>query len=380
MRRLRTIFAVVIAFALVAAACGDDEGGTTTTGAPGTTAAPGATTTTEGDMDDRADWPDSLIFGFVPSRESETLQDNVEVLAGILADALDMDVTGVVTSDYTALGVALGTGEAQIGAFAPANYVLASRIYPNIELLAQSVRFGSATYHAQYFTNDPSVCGEGVEPVEGAYTYDGFGNVAAAGPTDTPAVQVGWNPDGTPEEGVSAGLICPTPVDLSVIAGGSMAYGTETSTSGYIFPVLELRSLGLEQDVDYTSCYSGSHDNSVLFVYDSSPCGTGTANFGVSFDDARRNVRETNPDVGEKVIVINISAPISNDVISVDAGLPASLKDAIYNAIAAVFETEEGLALMDEIYSWTDVIRADERTQASFVLIEAAIDELGFGA
>jgi phosphonate transport system substrate-binding protein len=321
------MFAVVIAFALVAAACGDDEGGgTTTTGAPGTTAAP--TTTTEGDMDPREGWPDSLIFGFVPSRESETLQDNVEVLAGILADALDMDVTGVVTSDYTALGVALGTGEAQIGAFAPANYVLASRIYPNIELLAQSVRFGSATYHAQYFTNDPSVCGEGV----------------------------------------------------SVIAGGSMAYGTETSTSGYIFPVLELRSLGLEQDVDYTSCYSGSHDNSVLFVYDSSPCGTGTANFGVSFDDARRNVRETNPDVGEKVIVINISAPISNDVISVDAGLPASLKDAIYNAIAAVFETEEGLALMDEIYSWTDVIRADERTQASFVLIEAAIDELGFGS
>ncbi|MEX2322317.1 MAG: PhnD/SsuA/transferrin family substrate-binding protein [Acidimicrobiia bacterium] len=373
MRRLRTTFALVIAFALVAAACGDDTGGTTTTGAPGTTAAP-ATTTTEGDPDPRAGWPDSLIFGFVPSREAEELQDNVDVLAGILADALDMEVSGIVTSDYTALGVALGTGEAQIGAFAPANYVLASRIYPNIELLAQSVRFGSATYHAQYFTNDAAVCGADTPPIEGAYGYDGFGNVVAAGPTDTPALQVGWNGDGTRDESVSAGLICPSPVDVSVIAGGNMAFGTETSTSGYIFPVLELEDAGLEQDVDYESFYSGSHDNSVLAVY------SGDADFGVSFDDARRNVRQANPDVGEKVIVFNISAPISNDVIAVDAALPASLKDAIYKAIADVFETEEGLALMDAIYSWTDVRRADASTVASFVLIEAAIDRLGFGS
>ncbi|HUG75429.1 MAG TPA: PhnD/SsuA/transferrin family substrate-binding protein [Acidimicrobiia bacterium] len=373
MRRLRTLFAVVIAFALVAAACGDDTGGTTTTGAPGTTAAP--TTTTEGDvgMDPRADWPDSLIFGFVPSREAEELQDNVDVLAGVLADALDIDVSGIVTSDYTALGVALGTGEAQIGAFAPANYVLASRIYPNIELLAQSVRFGSATYHAQYFTNDPSLCGADTPPVEGAYGYDGFGNVRALGPTDTPALQVGWNGDGTRDESVSAGLICPSPVDLSVVAGGNMAFGTETSTSGYIFPVLELRAAGLEQDVDYESFYSGSHDNSVLAVYN------GDADFGVSFDDARRNVRAAHPDVGEKVIVFNISAPISNDVIAVDANLPDSLKDAIFQAIVDFIGTEEGREVMDKIYSWTDVIRADDRTRASFVLIEAAIDQLGFG-
>jgi hypothetical protein len=34
---------------------------------------------------------------------------------------------------------------------------------------------------------------------------------------------------------------------------------------------------------------------------------------------------------------------------------------------------------MEEIYSWTDLTRADEMTEASFVLIEQAIDELGFG-
>jgi phosphonate transport system substrate-binding protein len=336
--------------------------------APATTTTQATTTTTE---DPRADWPTELIFGFVPSREAEELQDNVDVLAQILADALDLDVRGIVSTDYTALGVALGTGQIQIGALAPANYVLASRQYPTIELLAQSVRFGSSTYHAQYFTNDPSICG--ADPVEGAFEYDDAGNVIAVGPTDTPALQVGWNADGTRDMAVSAGLACPEPVDLSVIEGGNMAFGTETSTSGYIFPVLELNGAGLTQDVDYQSFYSGSHDNSVLAVYN------GDSSFGVSFDDARRNVRNDFPDVGEKVIVFNITAPIANDVIAVDSNLPQSLKDAIFQALADYIATDEGREVMDSIYSWTDLTRADDITRASFALIERAIDELGFG-
>jgi phosphonate transport system substrate-binding protein len=368
----RTTLALLAALAVVVAACSPSESGSSTTGAPGTTEGPGTTqagpSTT---ADPRADWPDSLTFGFVPSREAEELQDNVDVLAGILADALDMDVTGVVSTDYTALGVALGEGEVQLGALAPANYVIASRNYDNIELLAQSVRFGSATYHAQYFTADPAVCG--ADPVEGAFDYDDDNNVTAFGPTDTPALQVGWNADGTPEAGIEPGLICPEPVDVSVVEGGTMAFGTETSTSGYIFPVLELSAAGLEENVDYTSTFSGSHDNSVLAVYN------GDSDFGVSFDDARRNVREANPDVGQVVIVFNITAPIANDVIAVDANLPDDLKEAIFQALADFMATEEGVAVMDDIYSWTDLIPASEIDPAAFELVEAAIDELGFG-
>ncbi|HEX6947729.1 MAG TPA: PhnD/SsuA/transferrin family substrate-binding protein [Acidimicrobiia bacterium] len=347
----RSALALLAVLAVAIAACGS-----------------GSTTTTGGG--DRADWPESLTFGFVPSREAEELQDNVDVLAQILSDALDLDVTGIVSADYTALGAALGNGQAQIGALAPANYVLAAREFDNIELLAQSVRFGSSTYHAQYFTNDPSICG--ADPVEGQYDYDDEGNVAFFEPGDAPALQVGWNADGTRQEGISAGLVCPEPVDIGVIEGGRMAYGTETSTSGYIFPVLELNAKGLEEGVDYESFFSGSHDNSVLAVYN------GDADFGVSFDDARNNVSEANPDVGEKVIVFNITAPIANDVIAVDANLPDSLKDAIFQALVDYISTDEGQALMSTIYSWTDLTRADETTERSFELIERAIDELGF--
>lgn len=369
----RSALALLAVLALLVAACGGNGGSTTTTAGGTTTTAEAPEQTTTTAADPRADWPEKIIFGFVPSREAEELQDNVEVLAEILSDALGIDVEGIVSADYTALGAALGNGQVQIGALAPANYVLASRQFPNIELLAQSVRFDSATYHAQYFTNDPSVCGEGVEPVEGQYIADADGNVIYVAPGEGPALQVGWNADGSREEGVSAGLVCPEPVDVSVVKGGRMAFGTETSTSGYIFPVLELRAAGLSEGTDYEFFYAGSHDNAVLAVYN------GEADFGVSFDDARRNVRAEYPDVGEKVIVFNITAEIANDVIAVDANLPDSLKDAIFQALEDFMSTEEGVAVMDSIYSWTALTRADESTKRSFTLIERAIDELGFG-
>jgi phosphonate transport system substrate-binding protein len=169
--RKSPLIVVLLALALVMGACGDDDAATTTTAA--------------------AEWPETLVFGFVPSQEAGELQDEIDTFAAILSDALGIEVTGIVSTDYTALGVALGENQVQMGAFGPAGYVLASRNYDNLELLAQSVRFGDSTYHAQWYTNDPSICG--ADPVQGAFYYDADGNVVAVGPTETPALQVGWN-------------------------------------------------------------------------------------------------------------------------------------------------------------------------------------------
>jgi phosphonate transport system substrate-binding protein len=347
--RLRNLLALLVALVMVLAACGDDDEGTSD-----------------------GEWPEKLVFGFVPSQEVEELQDDVDTLAQVLSDALGIEVEGRVSTDYTGLGVAMGTGQADMGAFGPAGYVLASREYDNLELLAQSVRFGDSTYHAQFYTNDPSICTG--DPVEGAFYYDDAGTVTAYGPTETPALQVGWNGDGTRDESVSAGLRCPEPVDLSVFVGKTIAFPGETSTSGYIFPQVMLLDQGITDD-QYTSLFfGGSHDLAVTAVYN------GDAQIGVSFDDARRSVREDFPDVGEKIIVFNISPRIANDVIAVRSDLPDDLKDAIFTAISDFIATEEGEAVMDQLYSWTGLIRADATTEQSLEPIGAAIDELGFGS
>ena len=322
--------------------------------------------------DPRAAWPETIVFGFVPSQEAGELQDEIDTFAGILSDALGIEVTGIVSTDYTALGVALGEDQVQMGAFGPAGYVLASRNYENLELLAQSVRFGDATYHANWYTNDPSICG--ADPVEGAFYYDADNNVVAVGSTDTPALQVGWNGDGTRDTAVSAGLACPEPVDLSVVVGKTIAFPGETSTSGFIFPTIQMLNQGIT-DAEYESLFfGGSHDLAVTAVYN------GDADIGLAFDDARRSVREDFPDVGEKVIVFNISPRIANDVIAVRSDLPQDLKDAIYQAMADYIATDEGAAVMEQLYSWTDLIRADAATLASLEPIGDAIDQLGYGS
>jgi ABC-type phosphate/phosphonate transport system substrate-binding protein len=66
-------------------------------------------------------------------------------------------------------------------------------------------------------------------------------------------------------------------------------------------------------------------------------------------------------------------------VIAIRGDLPDDLKDAIFDALAAFIATEEGAEVMDQLYSWTDLTRADATTEASLVPIGAAIDRLGFG-
>lgn len=381
----RKPFVVLVALSLITAACGGGGEDTTTTAAaapettaPQETTPPETTTptdTTEPVADD--EWPDRLVFGFVPSQEVAELQDDVDTFAAILSDALGITVEGTVTTDYTGLAVALGTGQADMGAFGPAGYVLASRQYDNIELLAQSVRFGDSTYHGQYFTNDPEVCGE-AGTVEGAFYYDDAGNVVPVGPTETPALQVGYEfVDGELQrnEALSPPTACAEPVDLSVVVGKTIAFTTETSTSGFIFPTIELINAGITED-QYTPIFAGGHDGAVQAVYD------GQADIGVSFDDARATIvnedENQHLDVGEQVIVFNITSRIANDVIAVRSDLPESLKDALFQAMADFIATEEGQEVMNELYSWTDLTRADEVTEQSLGLIGDAIDELGY--
>jgi phosphonate transport system substrate-binding protein len=313
------------------------------------------------------------VFGFVPSQDVEELQDDVDTFAQVLSDALGIEVEGLVTTDYTGLGVALGTGQADFGAFGPAGFVLADQAFPGeFELVAQSVRYGSPTYHGQWFTNDESLCT--TDPVPGAFENldPATGELLAAGvatllgPTETVALQVGYNGDDTRDESVSEGYACEAP--LSIVVGKTIAFTTETSTSGFIFPTVQLMNAGITED-QYDYIFSGGHDAAVTAVYN------GDADIGVSFDDARRTIREENPDVGEKVIVFNLTPDIANDVIAARSALPDSLKQAFYDAIAAYMATDEGVEVMDSLYSWTDIAVPDP---TSLQGIRDAIALLGY--
>ena len=378
--RRRNLVSLLAALVLVLAACastGSDDttttaaGGTdetTTTVAGDTTTTTAATTTT---VDPKAEWPEKVIYGFIPSEQAETLGDAIQPYMDFLSAELGIEVEGVVTQDYNGLVVAMGAGQADFGAFGPFGFVQAEAQYPTLEVFLQSIRFGSATYHGQWFTNDPSICDS--EPVPGALeNIDG--EVTMVDPFDAVALQVGVTfgdegkeaetlDDGTP---VDPGLACMA--SLESVAGKNVAFTSATSTSGAVFPQLQLLNAGIDIENDITYSYLGSHTDTVSAVYN------GDFDIGLSFDDARRNIREDNPDVGSKVIVFNISDEIPNDVVVARGELPDDLVQAVYDATEKFLSTDEGVTLFDEIYGWTDIQPA---TDSDFDVVREAAVKLG---
>ena len=349
--KIRSLLTILLALVLVASACSDD----------GESAAAGDGT-----------WPDKITMGFVPSSEQESLQDDIRPIMDVLSADLGIEVEGVVTTDYTGLVTALGTGKADLGAFGPFGYVLAQQQFGNMEVLIQAIRYGSATYHGQWMTNDPSLCDTAPESATALEnTADG---VAQVGALDAVALQVGvyFGDAGkalgeTVDDGdVSPGTSCMA--DLSKVKGKRVAFTSESSTSGYLFPALQLIEAGIDPVNDITPIFTGGHDAAVVAVYN------GDADIGVSYDDARRTLRKEKLDVGDKVIVFNITSEVPNDVVAASSLLPDSLQRAIYDSIAAFLDTDEGEAAWDEAYGWTSIRPA---VDSDFDVVRAAAEALG---
>ena len=334
MREMK-ILAVLLAVAVVATGCGS-SGGQSVDGT----------------------WPSKITFGFVPSNEQEHLQDQVQPFMQALEEALGIEVEGVVTTDYTALITAIGAGKVEVGAMGPFAYVTGKKEFGNMEALAQAVRYGSGTYHGQWMTNDPSFCDTPVTPGTALENIDGA--VVQVGALDAVALQVGvyFGDSGKAlgeirDDGpVSLGSSCIA--DISKVAGKRVAFTQEGSTSGYLFPSLQLIQAGIDPRSDIIPIFTGGHDGAVAAVYNND------ADIGLAYDDARRSLRKEKLDVGEKVIVFNLTPEIPNDVVAVSTLLPSSLKAAIYNAMSAYLSTEEGEAVLDEVAGWTDIRRAVE--------------------
>ena len=54
--------------------------------------------------------------------------------------------------------------------------------------------------------------------------------------------------------------------------------------------------------------------------------------------------------------------------------LPADIKERIYQILKEYISTDEGLAVMDEIYGWTDIVVA---VNSEFDVVKQAAEEFG---
>jgi|TARA_R110002110_G_scaffold295969_4_gene510039 phosphonate transport system substrate-binding protein len=329
----RSFVALAAAASLVLAACGSDEQTSTATEAPATNV-------------DREGWPEKLVFTLTPSQETGGLIETAQPLADMLGERLGIKVEALVPTDYSGVIVALESGQAQIaGGLGPRQMVQAEE-QAGAELILQAERFGSLRYVTQWFTNDPDTyCDD--TPVA-----DENGFLFCNGVLDAKSAADG-----------------PIGVDkLALLAGKTVSFVDQGSTSGYAIPALQLVDAGIDPIDDINGLFAGGHDSSVQAVYD------GDATVGVSFNDARGTIEETSPDVGQKVVVFGWSGPIPNDGFAVAGDLPDSLVAAITAAFVDIAGTEEGAAVLDELYEIDGLVPVDS---ADFDVIRELEIKLG---
>jgi phosphonate transport system substrate-binding protein len=299
--------------------------------------------------------PAELVIGFVPSREADALVENIQPLADHLTEVLGIPVEGIVTDSYPALVTAMSTGQAQIGALPPYGLVQAID-EAGANVILQSERFGSATYHSQFFTSAPDkYCADA--PVENTrIDSDVEFTLLNCNGTDRAF-------DESPEGPIGLEAIA------SITPGTTIAVGQPSSASGYIFPVTALLANGIDPEADVELVPTPGHDAAVIAVCE------GQAEVGVSFDDARTDA-VTDCDVPGTVVVFAYGPEIPNDGIAVAGGLSADLTARIKQGLLDYAATEEGARVLESIYNITALTEPNIETLG---LVRQAVEELGYG-
>lgn len=304
--------AAVLAAALAACGNGDDNGS---------------------DGGTEGEWPEEIVLGLVPSQEVDQLVEDASVLAELISAELGIGVEPVISDNYAALVVAMQTGQAHVGMFGPIALVQAAD-QAGANVVLQSIRRGTESYHTQWFTSNPErFCETEVvqaeNPEGNTFSYCNGTDEAERGPVGEQAL-------------------------ASIESGETVMFVDETSASGYYYPATQIQTVaGLDPFTDIDAQFSGDHPASVLAVQ------RGDAEVGVSFDDARNNLVEEAPEIGDEVVVFAWSEEIPNDGVAVSSDLPQDLQDAIVEAFLAVINTDEGAQAFLDVYSIEGLVEAD---------------------
>ncbi|WP_202081070.1 phosphate/phosphite/phosphonate ABC transporter substrate-binding protein [Caldalkalibacillus salinus] len=246
---------------------------------------------------------EALMMGFVPSRDAEKIATEVEPLEERLSEVLGREVQAEVMTNYAGLIEAMRTGRVDIGFLAPFNYVQAED-RANVELILKSERHGSVTYRAQYNVRAEL---DHIQSVE----------------------------------------------DLVEEEGLVWAFSDYGSTSGYLYPAAQLMDLGIEDmQSHFELIQTSGHDAALVALMN------GDADVATTFEDARTLLEEDYPDVMERINVIDHTADIPNDTISVREGLDPELVEEIKQAFLSFNEDEDMMQVMNEVYDWTGIVEA----------------------
>ena len=247
--------------------------------------------------------PKTLTIQFVPSQAATKLEARAKPLEKMLSKRLGIPVKVSMSTDYNTVVEAMKSKKVDVGFLPPDGYVLAHK-QGAANLLLQAERYG---------VKQPN--GQATKNLVKSYRAEIL---------------------------VKKGSKIKSWKDLK---GKSISVQNPTSSSGYVFPVAELKEKGLDVVKDCKLVTVTGHDQAVLNVLN------GDTDAAFVFEDARNIVKADNPNIMKQVVPIYFTKPIPNDTITVRPDMNKSFEKKLAKAFIAVGKSKEGKKVIESVYS-----------------------------
>ena len=251
--------------------------------------------------------PETVTMVVVPSADAEPIARAAEQVAALLEKETGYRIYAFVTACFGAAVDTLATKEADVGWLPPTTYVLAHDNF-GIDVKLATERNGSSAYRGQFLVRSDS--------------------------------------------GIN---------DLADLAGTNFAFVDPLSTSGYMYPAVQISNT---QGITYAAFFSetvfaGSHSDAVRAVYNGEHGGT-PIHGGAMYEDARWAIVDEYPDVFSQTEVIAYTGLIPNDTVSVRPGIDAVVSQQVISGLLTIADTQEGQQALYELYSIDGLAPTDD--------------------
>lgn len=269
----------------------------------------------------------TLNVQFVPTNNDGSMEAKTGPFADYLSEKLDMDVNVTLATDYSTIVEAMASGKVDLGIMPPAAYVQARNLDAAEAILSsQLVKYDEDTE----------------EPIEGEYTSTFKGEVLVKADSDMESLE-----------------------DLK---GKKIATLSPNSASGYIYPVAEMKDLGIDPLTDCTLTTVNDIPSEMTAVLN------GQQDACFVFQGARYvfSSKFTDYDLYKDLKVLYLTdGDIPNDAIAVQPSMDEDLKAQIKDVFLNMANDEEGKEAMS-LWGHTGYGEADE---SAYDTIEAYTDK-----
>lgn len=247
--------------------------------------------------------PKELTVEFVPSVQANKIEAKAKPLAALLKKQLGIPVRVIVSTDDDGMIEGMASKKVDVGFMPPATYVLAHK-KKIADVLLQAERYGY---------NEPS----------GTVNHTLVHSYRAGIYVKKGSKIKSWK-------------------DLK---GKTIGVRDSVSTSGYIFPIVELYKKGLNVLKSCKLVQIGSDDQAIIAVEN------GDVDAAFTFVDARPIAAQDDPKVMKDVVPIYFTKPIPNDTISVRHDMSYKFRKKLAKAFKAIAKSKKGRKIIESIYS-----------------------------